>query len=207
MWKPARQCSTKSRISSGGCCRSASISTAASPLAYRKPAAMAISLPKLRLSEIALRRRSWAWMALSVANVASVEPSSMKTTSQSRSRLSSTGRRRAISDGSPRSSLSTGTTTESDRRRGSPSGLGLPALCGSGIIGSVKGPHERGTASEPPDAVLAMRAPARQCGACMDRRPLRRRHAGAPRQRAAITPESIRRRWKTRISSRCLQAW
>ena len=59
--------------------------------------------------------------------------------------------------------MSTGTTTESDRRRGSPSGLGLPALCGSGIIGASKD-LTRGTANEPPDAVLATRAPARQCG-------------------------------------------
>ena len=54
-------------------------------------------------------------MALSSASVASVEPSSTKITSQSRPRLSSTGRSRATSGSSPRSSLSTGTTTDSER--------------------------------------------------------------------------------------------
>src|SRR5439155_730940 len=75
---------------------------------------MAISLPKLRLSEIALRRRSWALSAFSLASVPSLEPSSTKMTSQSRPRLSSTGRSRPSSGSRPRSSLSMGTTIESE---------------------------------------------------------------------------------------------
>lgn len=45
---------TISAISSGGCCRSASIITAKSPREARSPAYMAASLPKLRLNEIYL---------------------------------------------------------------------------------------------------------------------------------------------------------
>ena len=50
-------------IISGGCCRSASMMTTASPRAWSSPAAMAISLPKLRLKDTAPMRGSAALAA------------------------------------------------------------------------------------------------------------------------------------------------
>ena len=71
-------------MASGGCCRSPSMTTAQSPPAYRRPAATAISLPKLRLKTMALQRGSRALTSASTDEVASLEPSSTKTTSQGR---------------------------------------------------------------------------------------------------------------------------
>ena len=65
-------------MASGGCCRSASMMTAPRPRAASTPAAMAISLPKLREKEMARTRESSALSAAQhVASSRRREPSSM----------------------------------------------------------------------------------------------------------------------------------
>ena len=74
---------TISAISSGGCCRSASIITAKSPREARSPAYMAASLPKLRLKEMYRTRSSCRCSFRAVCRVPSFEPSSTKMISKS----------------------------------------------------------------------------------------------------------------------------
>ena len=79
--------------------------TTASPCAWSRPAAIAISLPKLRLNETAPMRGSRALKALITASVSSALPSSTNTTSQAGVMRSSTGRSRAHRDAIPAASL------------------------------------------------------------------------------------------------------
>lgn len=106
-------------ITSGGCWRSLSMITTASPAACFKPAATAISFPKLRDKATALMRGSAAFLALTVSSVRSVEPSSIIRTSKSGVSNSSTGSRRSSRGPMPACSFKTGTTTDN-------SGLGSP---------------------------------------------------------------------------------
>jgi hypothetical protein len=102
---PSRQRATSSAMSSGGCCRSASIGTTASPRAWSRPAASAISLPKLRDSATTRTRGSRAASAESTANVASRLPSSTKTASAGTPRAFSASEARAQNEASPSASL------------------------------------------------------------------------------------------------------
>ena len=98
-----------------------------------RPAAMAISLPKLRLSDDRLERAILGIEAPSAwRSVPSVEPSSTKMTSQSRPRPSSTGRRRPISGSSPALLVEHGHDHREERRRGSAARLCACATCGLG---------------------------------------------------------------------------
>ena len=70
-------------MSSGGSCRSAVISTAASPVAYARPAVRPPSIRKLRASWSILNRSSPSWISISFSQVSSTEPFSTMMTSKS----------------------------------------------------------------------------------------------------------------------------
>jgi len=72
---------------------------------------MALSLPKLRLNEIAVKRRSAALISFNLARVASVDPSSTKKTLQVKSAPSSTDSNCTTRASSTVSSFRTGMTT------------------------------------------------------------------------------------------------
>jgi hypothetical protein len=80
-------------------------------VAWSSPAAIATSLPKLRLKEIAPTRRSSRWRAAMAAIVPSWLPSSMNRISQSEEMRSRTGTSRSQTGPMPEASLKTGITT------------------------------------------------------------------------------------------------
>ena len=92
--------------------------TTASPLACFSPAAMAISLPKLRLKEMAANRESAAFRSRMRASVPSVDPSSTNSTDQAKSRPSRQLWSSATSASSPAASLRTGMTRVISGRSG-----------------------------------------------------------------------------------------
>ena len=90
--------------------------TLAAPVAWSSPAAIATSLPKLRLSDTTPTRESTWWARPIAATVASVEPSSTKTISWDVAQRSRIGVKRASRGAMLSASLSTGTITESSVR-------------------------------------------------------------------------------------------
>jgi hypothetical protein len=70
-----------SAMTSGGSCRSASIITTASPVAWSRPAAMAAWWPKLRDSRSSFTRRSAVASEATMPAEASRLPSSTKSSS------------------------------------------------------------------------------------------------------------------------------
>ena len=90
--------------------------TLAAPVAWSSPAAIATSLPKLRLSDTTPTRSSRACARPIASTVASVEPSSTKMTSWEAAVRSRIGVSRASSGAMLSASLSTGTITESSAR-------------------------------------------------------------------------------------------
>ena len=80
---PCFQASIIAGIRRGGCCRSASMVTTASPLARLSPASSAASLPKLRLKRTPRMRASCAASSRKRSKVRSLLPSSTTMISQS----------------------------------------------------------------------------------------------------------------------------
>ena len=136
--------------------------TAASPCAWSSPAAMAISLPKLREKETAVSRASAALTRRKTFSVSSLEPSSMKMTWKDDELRSSTGTRRASSGSMFSASLNTGTTTAISARArapgyasaamlrvSAPEWSGGPDLCGGrGLRKRESWGHDRNSRSE-----------------------------------------------------------
>src|SRR5205085_2460274 len=107
-----------SRTTSGGSCRSASITTMASPSAFARPALTAAWWPKLRESSTVLTRGSSLVKFAARLGVASVLPSSTNTTCRSKSLLPSTATSLWYVAEITSSSLKHGTTTDNENRSG-----------------------------------------------------------------------------------------
>src|SRR5271165_671106 len=152
---PSRHRATSSGISSGGSCRSQSITTTASPREASSPAIVAIGCPNLREKRSIFTRGSSLRRSRISSSVASVQGSTLKMSSHSRSTCSITSLRRSYTLRTLSCSLYAGITMLSSPRA-SPCGPWVEPRAGSVALTPLPRAHDHGQAADPerqPDAV------------------------------------------------------